>query len=104
MQVKFEGELCEPIDPDTKKRRRTSGSRSLNKRSRESENTEPGKRAEQTEAAASGPDGPNQVPVDQGQTHMPSGDAPVDPSPVVDKGKAKVDERPKKPKRKNLEK
>ncbi|KAL2633381.1 hypothetical protein R1flu_004860 [Riccia fluitans] len=42
MQVKFEGELCEPIDPDTKKRRRTSGSQTSNKRSRESENTESG--------------------------------------------------------------
>ncbi|KAL2641284.1 hypothetical protein R1flu_008871 [Riccia fluitans] len=35
---------------------------------------------------------------------MPFGDAPVDPSPVVDKGKAKVDEWPKKPDQKNLDK
>ncbi|KAL2611836.1 hypothetical protein R1flu_023528 [Riccia fluitans] len=104
MQVKFEGELCEPIDLETKKRRRTSGSRTSNKHSHESENTESRKRVEHTEAAASGPDGPDQVPVDQGQTHMPSGDAPANPSPVVDKGKAKVDERPKKPVEKNLDK
>ncbi|KAL2623773.1 hypothetical protein R1flu_008018 [Riccia fluitans] len=35
---------------------------------------------------------------------MPYGDAPADPSPAVDKGKAKVDERPKKPNEKNLQK
>ncbi|KAL2643882.1 hypothetical protein R1flu_011469 [Riccia fluitans] len=92
MQVKFEGELCEPINLDSRKRRRTLGSRTSNKRSRESENTELGKRAEHIEAAASGPDGPDQVPVDQGRTHMSSGDAPADPSPVVDKGEAKVEE------------
>ncbi|KAL2633506.1 hypothetical protein R1flu_004985 [Riccia fluitans] len=77
MQVKFEGELCEPIDLDTKKRCRTSGSQTSNKHSRKSENTESGERAEHTEAVASGPD---------------------------DKGKAKVDEWPKKPDEKNLEK
>ncbi|KAL2633380.1 hypothetical protein R1flu_004859 [Riccia fluitans] len=42
--------------------------------------------------------------MDHGRTHMPSGDAPAGPSPVVDKGKAKVDERPKKPVEKNLDK
>ncbi|KAL2644165.1 hypothetical protein R1flu_011752 [Riccia fluitans] len=87
MKVKFKGE---PID--SRKRRTTLGSQTSNKRSRESENTESGERAEHTEAAANGPD---QVPVDQGPTHMPSGDALADPSPVVDKGKAKVDEKPK---------
>ncbi|KAL2624075.1 hypothetical protein R1flu_008320 [Riccia fluitans] len=104
MQVKFEGELCEPIDPDKRKRRRTSGSRTSNKHSRKSENMESGKRAEHTEAAASGQDGPDQVPVDQGRIHMPYGDAPADPSPAVDKCKAKVDEGPKKPNEKNLQK
>ncbi|KAL2624051.1 hypothetical protein R1flu_008296 [Riccia fluitans] len=48
MQVKFEGELCEPVDPDTRKRRRTSGSQTSNKCSHESENTESRKRAKQT--------------------------------------------------------
>ncbi|KAL2641791.1 hypothetical protein R1flu_009378 [Riccia fluitans] len=104
MQVKFEGELCEPIDPDKRKRRRTSGSRTSNKCSPKSENTESGERAEHAEAAASGPDGPDQIPVDQGRTHMPYGDAPADPSPAVDKGKAKVDEGPKKSNEKNLQK
>ncbi|KAL2630958.1 hypothetical protein R1flu_015644 [Riccia fluitans] len=79
MQVKFEGELCEPIDHDIKKRHRTLGSQTSNKRRLESENTESGERAEHTEAAANGPDGPDQVPMDQGRTHMPSGDAPADP-------------------------
>ncbi|KAL2609999.1 hypothetical protein R1flu_028572 [Riccia fluitans] len=104
MQVKFEGELCEPINPDTRKKRRTSGSQTSNKCSHKSENTESRERAEQIEAAASGPDGPDQVPMDQGRPHMPSGDAPADPSPMVDKGKAKIDERPKKLERKNLDK
>ncbi|KAL2632376.1 hypothetical protein R1flu_017062 [Riccia fluitans] len=80
MQVKFQGELCEPIDPDSRKRRRTLGRQTSNKRSRKSENTESGERAEHIEAATSGPD---QVPVDQEPTHMPFGDAPADPSPVV---------------------
>ncbi|KAL2632855.1 hypothetical protein R1flu_004334 [Riccia fluitans] len=101
MQVKFEGELCEPIDPDSRKRHRTLGSRTSKKRSHKSENTELEKRAKHTEAVASGP---NQVPMDQGPTHMPSRDAPADPSPVVDKGKAKVDEKPKTSDEKYLEK
>ncbi|KAL2631184.1 hypothetical protein R1flu_015870 [Riccia fluitans] len=97
MQVKFEGELCEPIDLDTRKRHRTSGSRTSNKHSRESENTESRERAKQTEVVASGSDGPDQVLVDQGRTHMPCGDAPADPSPLVDKGEAKVDNSQRNP-------
>ncbi|KAL2635181.1 hypothetical protein R1flu_006660 [Riccia fluitans] len=102
MQVKFEGELCEPIN--TRKRRRTSGSRTSKKRSRKSENIDSRERAEDTEVAVSGPDGLDQVSMDQGQIHKPSRDIPADPSPVVDKGKAKVDEWPKKPVEKNLNK
>ncbi|KAL2633743.1 hypothetical protein R1flu_005222 [Riccia fluitans] len=66
MQVKFEGELCEPINPDTKKRRRTLGRQTSNKRSRKLENTKSGERAKHTEAAASGPD---QVPLNQTTPH-----------------------------------
>ncbi|KAL2608352.1 hypothetical protein R1flu_026925 [Riccia fluitans] len=56
MQVKFEGELCEPIDPNSRKMRRTLGKQTSNKRSRELKNTESGERAEHTEVATSGPD------------------------------------------------
>ncbi|KAL3696835.1 hypothetical protein R1sor_010911 [Riccia sorocarpa] len=35
MQVKFDGELCEPVDPDSKKRRRTPSKPTPNKRPRE---------------------------------------------------------------------
>ncbi|KAL2635079.1 hypothetical protein R1flu_006558 [Riccia fluitans] len=91
MQVKFNGEVCEPLDPDSKKRRRTPSTQTLNKCSRELDNTESTKRAKHTEVAANGPD---QVSLDQGLAHMPFGDAPADLSPVVDKGKAKIDEGP----------
>ncbi|KAL2612897.1 hypothetical protein R1flu_024589 [Riccia fluitans] len=40
----------------------------------------------------------------EGRTYMPSGDASADPSPVVDKGKAKVEEGPNISDDKNLEK
>ncbi|KAL3686926.1 hypothetical protein R1sor_013235 [Riccia sorocarpa] len=77
MQVKFDGELCEPVDPDSKKRRRTPSKPTSNKRPREtSGNTE------------------LPVGVEDEPTNLSSGEAPSNEQPTLDKGKAVVEDEP----------
>ncbi|KAL3679763.1 hypothetical protein R1sor_022719 [Riccia sorocarpa] len=77
MQVKFDGELCEAVDPDSKKRRRTPSKPTPNKRPHEtSGNTE------------------LPVGVEDEPTNLSSGEAPSNQQPTPDKGKAVVEDEP----------
>ncbi|KAL3702192.1 hypothetical protein R1sor_020214 [Riccia sorocarpa] len=77
MQVKFDGELREALDPDSKKRRRTPSKPTPNKRPREtSGNTEL-------------PVGAEDEPI-----NLSSGEAPSNQKPTPDKGKAVVEDEP----------
>ncbi|KAL3683669.1 hypothetical protein R1sor_001691 [Riccia sorocarpa] len=69
MQVKFDGELCEPVDPDSKKRRRTPSKPTPNKRPRETS-------------------GNTKLPVgaEDEPTNLSSGEAPSNQQPTPDKG------------------
>ncbi|KAL3697670.1 hypothetical protein R1sor_011746 [Riccia sorocarpa] len=77
MQVKFDGELCEPVDPDSKKRRRTPSKSTPNKRPRETS-------------------GNSELPVgaEDEPTNLSSGEAPSNQQPTPDKGKAVVEDEP----------
>ncbi|KAL3698757.1 hypothetical protein R1sor_012833 [Riccia sorocarpa] len=77
MQVKFDGELCEVVDPDSKKRRRTPSKPTPNKRPRETS-------------------GNTELPVgaDDEPTNLSSGEAPSNQQPTLDKGKAVVEDEP----------
>ncbi|KAL3692193.1 hypothetical protein R1sor_005844 [Riccia sorocarpa] len=77
MQVKFDGELCEPVDPDSKKRRRTPSKPTPNKRPRETSGN--------TELPVGAEDEP---------TNLSSGEAPSNQQPTPDKGKAVVEDEP----------
>ncbi|KAL3697531.1 hypothetical protein R1sor_011607 [Riccia sorocarpa] len=77
MQVKFDGELCEPVDPDSKKRRRTPSKPTPNKRPRE------------TSGNMKLPVGAEDEP-----TNLSSGEAPSNQQPTPDKGKAVVEDEP----------
>ncbi|KAL3694676.1 hypothetical protein R1sor_008327 [Riccia sorocarpa] len=77
MQVKFDGELCEAVDPDNKKRRRTPSKPTLNKRPRET--------SDNTELPVGAEDEP---------TNLSSGEAPSNQQPTPDKGKAVVEDEP----------
>ncbi|KAL3690063.1 hypothetical protein R1sor_016372 [Riccia sorocarpa] len=74
MQVKFDGELCEPVDPDSKKRRRTPSKPTPNKRPRETS-------------------GNTKLPVgaEDEPTNLSSGE-PSNQQPTPDKGKAVVED------------
>ncbi|KAL3688654.1 hypothetical protein R1sor_014963 [Riccia sorocarpa] len=77
MQVKFDGELCEAVDPDSKKRRRTPSKPTPNKRPRETSGN--------TELPVGAEDEP---------TNLSSGEAPSNQQPTPDKGKAVVEDEP----------
>ncbi|KAL3685249.1 hypothetical protein R1sor_003271 [Riccia sorocarpa] len=77
MQVKFDGELCEPVDPDSKKSRRTPSKPTPNKRPRETSGN--------TELPVGAEDEP---------TNLSSGEAPSNQQPTPDKGKAVVEDEP----------
>ncbi|KAL3685524.1 hypothetical protein R1sor_003546 [Riccia sorocarpa] len=77
MQVKFDGELCEVVDPDSKKRRRTPSKPTPNKRPRETSGN--------TELPVGAEDEP---------TNLSSGEAPSNQQPTPDKGKAVVEDEP----------
>ncbi|KAL3676549.1 hypothetical protein R1sor_026497 [Riccia sorocarpa] len=77
MQVKFDGELCEAVDPDSKKRRRTPSKPTPNKHPRETSGN--------TELTVGAEDEP---------TNLSSGEAPSNQQPTLDKGKAVVEDEP----------
>ncbi|KAL3685820.1 hypothetical protein R1sor_003842 [Riccia sorocarpa] len=77
MQVKFDGELCEAVDPDSKKRRRTPSKPTPNKRPRETSGN--------TEFPVGAEDEP---------TNLSSGEAPSNQQPTPNKGKAVVEDEP----------
>ncbi|KAL3685560.1 hypothetical protein R1sor_003582 [Riccia sorocarpa] len=77
MQVKFDGELCEAVDPDSKKRRRTPSKPTPNKRPRETSGN--------TELPVGAEDEP---------TNLSSGEAPSNQQPTPDKGKVVVEDEP----------
>ncbi|KAL3677836.1 hypothetical protein R1sor_020792 [Riccia sorocarpa] len=77
MQVKFDGELCEAVDPDSKKRRRTPSKPTPNKRPRETSGN--------TELLVGAEDEP---------TNLSSGVAPSNQQLMPDKGKAVVEDEP----------
>ncbi|KAL3694863.1 hypothetical protein R1sor_008514 [Riccia sorocarpa] len=77
MQVKFDGELCEAVDPDSKKRRRTPSKPTPNKRPRET--------SANTELTVGAEDEP---------TNLSSGEAPSNQQPTTDKGEAVVEDEP----------
>ncbi|KAL3696958.1 hypothetical protein R1sor_011034 [Riccia sorocarpa] len=77
MQVKFDGELCEVVDRDSKKMRRTPSKPIPNKRPRET--------SDNTELTVGAEDEP---------TNLSSGEAPSNQQPTPDKGKAVVEDEP----------
>ncbi|KAL3682298.1 hypothetical protein R1sor_000320 [Riccia sorocarpa] len=77
MQVKFDGELYEAVDPDSKKRRRTLSKPTPNKRPRETSGN--------TELPVGAEDEP---------TNLSSGEAPSNRQPTPDKGKVVVEDEP----------
>ncbi|KAL3697141.1 hypothetical protein R1sor_011217 [Riccia sorocarpa] len=77
MQVKIDGKLCEAVDPDSKKRRRTPSKPTPNKRPHETSGN--------TELPVGAEDEP---------TNLSSGEAPSNQQPTLDKGKAVVEDEP----------